>query len=162
MKKQLFTGVLCAAILVPAGCGAGDGATEAQGGHGGTQEHGNAQEITPGLFGPGPINHRTINPQDHSDHPLNQGEINNGTSFTTLDADRPDIGDDADNMHYIAKENGFTPLYVLYGGSHATVYVNGNQGWSKQERDNKVKELRTAYEQNTPRYNVEVHVLNDG
>ncbi|WP_078556168.1 hypothetical protein [Bacillus alkalicellulosilyticus] len=113
----------------------------------------NAQQVTYGLFGPGPINYGEIRNRDDYYY---DGEINHSPSFRTLSTTRQDLGDDEEIIRSVVLEEGFRPGSVIIAGHHAWINVHA-EGMESNERKQKIKELQTSLHQTIPRYDVHVN-----
>ncbi|WP_026672786.1 hypothetical protein [Alkalihalobacterium bogoriense] len=113
----------------------------------------NAQQITYGMLGPGPINYGEITDEPDFYH---EGYENHSTSFRTLTPRRQDLGDDEEKIRYVIEQEGLRAGAVIIAGSHAWVNVYGD-GLSAEEQKEKEKQARQSLQRIVPRYQVHVN-----
>ncbi|WP_017725972.1 tautomerase family protein [Halalkalibacterium ligniniphilum] len=113
------------------------------------------QQISYGLFGPGPINYGEIRKPLVYNH---QGEENTSTSFRTMNRGRQHLGDDQERIRSIIQDQfDLNSGMVIIAGSHAWVNVKFPEGISREQKDERLAELEKALQQGIPRYRVHVN-----
>ncbi|SDI04640.1 hypothetical protein SAMN05192534_11952 [Alteribacillus persepolensis] len=111
------------------------------------------------LNGPGPANSERLRPAQDGSSP---SDYNQGPGNVSMTTRKQTQGSDKEMAESFAQDLGFSPLYTTFGGRYAYVYVNADDSWNKNEKDQKKSELEQKYQQAFPRYDVRVYVVNGG